>query len=146
MEAPRLDFPKIFAEATLGDQHATEFLHAFLHFVHLIDDVIDGQKPHGDAEYVLLVHLEMLRILSFNPFWEKHKVSLFPIVLQSVRAYADSNRWATRPDFRDRASSDVLKSQYQDVWFHVAYLCGGYSHMARISDQFRIYDYDSQKG
>lgn len=140
--AQRINFPAIFAEATLGDVNALDFLRIFLHWVHLIDDVIDGQSP-GSGEYVILVNLELLRMLAFNPFWEKHKHSLFPIILQAARAYADSNAWAARPDFRDRASSDVLKSQYQDVWFHVAYLCGGYAHMCRVSEKYRIYDYDS---
>lgn len=143
METPQIDFDAIFADVTQGDKHALEFLQMFLRWVHLIDDTIDGdRKDH--PEYIVGVNLEFCRVLSFNPFWEKHKVSLFPIILQSARAFGDSIRWAERSDFRDRASADVLKSQYQDVWFHVAFLVGGYHHLALITERHRIYDYDSK--
>lgn len=143
MEPPFLDFTKIFSEACCGNAHALEFCHTFLHFVHLIDDQIDRDKPPPDPNYVILVNLELFRVISFNPFWQEHKGSLFPILVQGVQAFADSIRWAQRTDFRDRATADVLKSQYQDVFWHVAYLCGGYRHLDLITRKYRTYNYDA---
>jgi hypothetical protein len=143
MEAPKLDWPAILEEVCLGNPQAAEFCHTFLHWVHLIDDYIDRDNPNPSQDYVILVNLELLRMLSFNPFWQQHKASLFPVIIQSVQAFADSNRWAKSDDFRKRATADVLKSQYQDVFWHVAYIVGGYEHLNKISQKFRTYDYDA---
>lgn len=137
-----IDFQRIFEDCCLGNKEAFEFLRAFLLFVHAADDVIDADKPI-DSENFLLVNMEWVRCLSFNSFYQEHKASLYPLIAQSVNDYADSNLWAKRSDFRDRASSDVLKSNYQQIFYQVALLCGGWDHMREMSKKHRVYDYDS---
>jgi hypothetical protein len=135
-----LDFQRIFSEVTRGDQSAFEFLAAFLIYCHREDDVIDGQPWNHDS--FLEAGLEWIRVLSFNEFYQKHKATLFPAIVTSLQEYSDSNKWAKSPDFRERATADVLKSSYQSVWILVAYIIGGHAHMRRISETFRTYDFD----
>lgn len=137
-----LPFQEIFEEVTLGDRPALEFCFAFLRWVHLIDDFIDGDKPLDDPEQVVRVNLEAMMVFAFNPFWQEHKKELLPLIFQGVKAYADSIRWAQRPDFRDRASADVLKAQYQEVFWYVAKLKGGWKHYDEITRKYRHYHYD----
>jgi len=144
MEHDPVDWPRIFADVCCGNQAASEFCFSFLALVHFVDDVIDGETAKWQTDQILRVNLELIRVLSFNPFWEANKNGLFPLVLMSVQQYADSLRWVKREDFRERATSDVLKSQYQDVFWHVAYLCGGYQHMDAISQKYRLYHYDAK--
>lgn len=142
MAEENLDFPKIFAEVSCGNQHAYDFCGAFLRWVHLIDDFIDGDKPLEDPEFVIRVNLEAMMTFAFNPFWQEHKAALMPLVIQGAKAYADSIRWAKRENFRDRATSDVLKAQYQEVFWFVAKICGGYDHYDQVTQKYRDYHYD----
>jgi len=138
-----LDFNKVFQEVCAGNRDALAFCHVFLHWVHFIDDVIDNDAPPRTQESIVRLQLEAALTFAFNPFFQANKASLSPLVLQGVKAYADSIAWALRPDGRDRKAAEVLKSQYQEVFWHVAFLCGGYEHMDRITKAYRTYDYDS---
>ena len=137
-----MDFDRIFSEVCLGNKDAFEFCAIFLRWVHLIDDCVDADKPIGDLESVTRLHLDAFLVFAFNPFWQAHKKSLLPLVIQGTKAFLDSIEWAERPDFRDRASADVIKAQYQEVFWHVAMICGGYDHIDRVTRLFRHYHYD----
>ena len=141
MASARLDFPHVFSEISLGNAAAAEFCRAFLEWVHLIDDFIDADVTHA-PEKVIRVNLEALLAFADNEFWLAHHATLLPLLISGVKAYADSNRWAAKPDFRDRATSDVLKSQYQEVLWYVAMICGGYSHYDAMTQKYRSYFYD----
>lgn len=142
MEVERLDFGKVFAEITLGNQAAADFCHAFLAWVHHIDDTIDGDKPGATPEQIVRLNLELALVFAFNPFWQQHKLALIPLVIQGAQAYADSNEWAVRPGARDRQASDVLKSQYAEVFWHVACICGGLDHLQQVTQKYRRFYYD----
>lgn len=139
----RLDFPKVFAEVALGNQDAYQFCSTFLCWVHLIDDFIDKDKELPGSEAVVHLALEVLVTFACNPFWQANKAALKPLIFQGVNAFLDSNRWAKAQDFRDRATADVLKSQYQEVFWHVAEICGGWEHRLAITRQYRHYHYDA---
>lgn len=145
VESPRsdLDFPKIFEELCLGNLAAYEFCLAFLMWVHFIDDAIDCDQAWNDPEQVIKVNLQAAMVFAFNTFWNEHKKSLLPLIIQGSSAFADSNDWALRGEKRERQAADVLKAQYQEVFWHVAYLIGGYDHLDRITTKYRNYHFDA---
>jgi hypothetical protein len=142
MEEPRLDFEAIFADVACGNADALKFLRVFLCWVHLIDDFVDGDKPAWEPDDVVRTSLDAFLTFGFNPFWQQHKAALLPLVMSGTRAWLDSNQWAGHENFRDRASADVLKSQYQEVLWFVAKLCGGWEHYAKVTAKWRKYHYE----
>lgn len=142
----KIDFEKAFAVISCGDRVAADFCHAFLAWVHHIDDMIDGDKPAPDPEDIVRINLELAMTFALNPFWQEHKKSLLPLVIQGAQAYSDSVEWALRSELRDRLASDVMKSQYAEVFWHIAYLCGGKDHLAAVTKQYRRFNYDVAAG
>jgi hypothetical protein len=142
MQDSRFDFPAVFGEVCQGNNEATEFCLAFLEWVHLIDDFIDQDKPLDDPELVMRINLRMAAVLSKNPFYQQYKAQLLPLMVTGVKAYADSIAWVLREDGRDRQASEILKSAYQEVFWYVAFLIGGWHHMDAMSKKYRHYNYD----
>lgn len=142
MQSSEFDFNAVFADVCQGHPEAIDFCLALYTWVHLIDDFIDQDKPLNDPEVVMRVNLRMAACLSFNPFFQQHKVQLLPLMVTGVKAYADSLEWVTRQNHKDRHSSEVLKSGYQEVFWYVAFLIGGYDHMGAMTRKYRHYNYD----
>lgn len=137
-----LDFGPVFHDICKGDRQAEDFCHAFLAWVHHIDDAVDKDKPLGSTEQIVRLNLTLAMVFAFNPFWLAHKDSLMPLVIQGAQAYIDSLEWALRSEQRDREASDILKSQYAEVFWHVAFLCGGFDHLSLVTKQYRRFNYD----
>lgn len=142
MEEERQDFAKIFGEVCLNQAPAMDFCHAFLAWVHFIDDMIDGDKAAPTPDDIIRINLELAMTFAFNPFWTEHKAKLIPLVIQGAQAFADSVDWALRPNTRDRLASDILKSQYGEVFWHVAFICGGLDHLEAVTKKYRQFNYD----
>lgn len=142
MELEKLDFRQIFEEVAPGNRAAQDFCHAFLAWVHFLDDMVDQDKPEAGPEDIIRLNLELAMVFAFNPFWQEHKTRLIPLIIQGAQAYADSNEWAKSVNARDRLSSDVLKSQYAEVFWHVAYLCGGPELLQQVTRKYRRFNYD----
>ncbi len=140
--SPDLDFDRIFTAVCKENAAAKEFCFVFLSWAHFIDDTIDKDKPKPDLESVVGLNLQAAMCFAFNPFFQEHKASLLPLIIAGVKAFVDSLEWARRPDQRDRFCADVLKAQYQEVFWHVALLVGGYDHFDQVTKEFRHYHYD----
>lgn len=127
--SPKTDFRRVFADVTKGDAEATDFCWAFLGWVHFIDDVADGEVA---AKWTLpqIVDVNLHAALTFagNPFFRKYRHALWPLILSAARAWVDSE-----DERHDRRMRDVLKTQYQEVFWHVAFLVGGWEHQAVVT-------------
>lgn len=132
---------QIIAEVCRGNSDAVLFCEAFVAWVHWIDDVVDKDKLWLPRD-IVRVNLEMLRQFSVNRFFQQNKILLMPLMVQSARAFADSVEWAARGAKQDRQASDVLKSNYHEVIWHVAYIIGGWDHMAAMTAKHREFNYD----
>jgi hypothetical protein len=132
---------RVIEDVTQGDQYAKEFLAAIFQFFHMLDDLYDRDKdltPHQVAKTIYLC----LHSLACNPFFQKHKESLLPVMMTSSIAWADSEHWQKKEGPLDRLAGQVLKSQYQDLFYLTASLIGGMEHAASICQKYRQYDYD----
>lgn len=124
-----------------GNRDAAHFCHAFCKWVHFIDDAVDQDKSYTVPEIAQLT-LEVAEAFSENPFFQKHREALMALIFRGFSAWEDSIAWEKREDSRDRAASQVLKSAYHDVFWHVALLVGGPAHARAMTAAHREFDYD----
>ena len=126
-----------------GDADAKRFLGTFVEFAHVLDDVVD-KEPVSDAELMRAV-IRWTAEVSENPFFQRNRSGIMAVIVVSVNAWIDSNRWSARPDIRERIAADVLKGMYHEVVYLVAFLCGGWERMRVLSELAREYDFEPQK-
>lgn len=135
------DFDAIFRDITCGNADAFNFCYAFFQWVHCLDDLVDRDKDVPPTSVSMLLY-SFIHTIASNPFFQSNKSSLLPTFLLSLQAWADSEDWKRSPDVLHRIASQVLKSQYQDVFLHVAALCGGQPHMQEMARKYRDYNFD----
>lgn len=136
-----LDFPAIFKEVCCGDKSAEDFCTTMLQGVHMIDDLVDRDvdRPASD---VAGWHFRFIFTLANNEFFQKHKHALMGTILLSNIAWRDSEEWKKRDHPLDKLAAQVLKSQYQDIFTLVAFLCGGQRHAMAMAEKYRTYNWD----
>lgn len=135
------DFDSIFRDITKGDDAAFDFCNAFFRWVHCLDDLVDKDKE-VPAHAVSILFFSLIHTVACNPFFQKHKVELLSTMLTASIAWTASEEWKKRPDVLHKITSQVLKSEYQNVFIHVAALCGGQSHAHAMSSKYRDYNFD----
>ncbi len=140
-EPPTPHFSDMFEELCCGDVDAVNFCYAFLSWMHSIDDFVDGDnKP--DTDNIVGRQLHMMWTFTYNSFWLEHHPSLLPLIHNSAMVYLESERLAASDDIQKRMASQLTKSQYQDVFYYVGYLKGGWEHARRMATLHRGYDID----
>jgi hypothetical protein len=123
---------KLAMEACSNDMHAYSWLQSIMDIVEVWDDLIDGDKlvSHKD------IHQTFINLMFFipqNPFFERHKTYLLPIILTCVNAWMDANELAKSENRRDKQAAWWLKQMGVELYGTVAFLTGGYNHMRDIS-------------
>jgi len=136
-----IDFPTVFKEVCCGDGVAQNFCMVMLAHVHTLDDLIDRDKALSPSD-VAGEDFRFIYTLATNTFFQKHKEVLMPTLLIGGIAWRDSEDWKNRPHPLDKLASQVLKSQYQDIFTLVAFLCGGQTHAMEMARKHRNYNWD----
>src|SRR5262245_38731760 len=131
-------------ELCAGDLSAQEFCTVFVVWCQVVDDAADRDKPLPSTEDFARMMLEAATVFAFNSFLQQHRASLLPLIIQATKAFEDSLLWAASPDLKKRQAADVLKGQYQEVLWHVAFLVGGYAHLDAMTTRWRHYQFDAQ--
>lgn len=125
---------------------ASETAHSFLcclyAYFHQLDDIVDQDKP-VTLDDLLKVQAGMMHTLTFNEFWTTHKNVLWPIVHTSIMAYWESNVLHGTDVLQNKLVGHVLKSQYQDIAYAVAFVLGGMEHEMNCRRQLRYADFDN---
>lgn len=147
---------EILTAAANGNASALEFLRVFARRAHWVDDVVDGDgkgdirdplrgRPFADS--MAAYECEWLLTLSGNPFFLAHRAQLVPAMVLALNAWVDSNRSQGTGD-RDQVVRDVVKGQWHEVVWLVAWLTGGWTTMREVSGKYRDYDFEGkeQKG
>lgn len=129
---------EIIAACARGNRDAEVFLGVFVRRAHFLDDLADEiwLEQKGDVAAKIAAHeTEWLLQVAGNPFFQKHRDFLsIPMVL-ALGAWADSNAM-------NGPAADVLKAQYHEVAWAVAFLVGGYEHMRAMSSRYREFDFE----
>ena len=129
-----------FTEISKGDSEAFDFCRSFLDFVHCLDDLVDRDKP-VDPKVAGHTFLKLIYCLADNRFFQRHKAVLLPIIHTATVEWIDSERLRQFDCPIKKVAAEVLKSSYQSIFFHVAYLCGGIDHQLKMSLTYRDYDF-----
>ncbi len=131
-------------EATIvanGDKDAVAFLMAFVEYCHMLDDIVDKDKPVTDLRLVR-ESLALIDELMLNPWVQANRVALWPVIVVGFNAWIDANAWEASADPQKQRDADVVKGVYHEVVWLTARLCGGFDHMRFVCAEHREYDHD----
>lgn len=117
-----------------GNVDAFNFIWRCWNFCHVIDDLVDRDQPVLIDEVSRELFL-FIETLCCNPFFQQHKLSLLPLILNACHGWVTGEEAAAQGS----SNSSVLKCSDFAIYSHVAFLIGGWQHMRAI-DQLRQYD------
>lgn len=117
-----------FLEFAKGDAAAFEFMWGFWCFFHCYDDLVDRDKP-VPAEVGVQALANFLFMISFNSFYQTHKDQLFPFLLQVCNRWLSGDEWERSDDVEQQKVSHVVRCGDLEMYFHIAFLTGGWEHM-----------------
>jgi hypothetical protein len=132
-----------FKDITRGNVAAEELMAHLYRWFHYRDDLFDKDKvvPASSCGF----DLALLQTFSKNPFFQKHQDYLWPVFTMATLAWIASESLKNAPDVLDRLTGQVLKSQYQDYFFAVAYCVGGFDHALEMARKYRGYCFDDDQ-
>lgn len=128
-------------EISKGDESAFSCLNTIFIWLHALDDIIDRDKPHL-LSWIIVAHLQFIDTIANNPFFQKHKATLLPVLNAAALAYLASEKFRENESPLYRIGSQVLKSQYQDLFYTSATLIGGIDHAIAMQQKYRDFDFD----
>lgn len=134
-----MDLEAAFSDIANGNLDAAQFCRSVFAFAHLLDDMVDGDKPTSPAQ-VGVVTMEFIETIARNPFFQAHREALLGALRSGILAWVASEEWAARDGVVDRMASQVLKSHYQEAFFLVASFTGGMDHAVECSRRWRGYE------
>lgn len=117
-----------------GNVDAFNFIWRCWNFCHVIDDLVDRDQPVLIDEVSRELFL-FIETLCCNSFFQQHKLSLLPLILNACHGWVTGEEAAAHGS----SNSSVLKCSDFAIYSHVAFLIGGWQHMRAI-DQIRQYD------
>ena len=121
-----------------GNADAFRFMWTMWNWSHVIDDLVDQDKPVGvenAAKYFVLMAQE----LSFNKFYLANSGYLFGLIVSMFNRWCDGEEFEHSNDRLKQAQSHVIKCGDLDLYLGVAHLVGGWDHVRRCRG-FRMYD------
>ena len=121
----------------IADPAAIAFIIQFFDFAEVIDDLWDGDKPvtREDITRILFV---MLTEFPLNPFFDRFKHQLVPIMVTGINAWLDANTLERGSD-NDRVFAYVLRDWYAEMIAFVIYLARGRDYMRAVSMDVRAF-------
>lgn len=115
----------------LGDADAVHCAIQLSFIAEVWDDIVDGATPTADrvnrAFQTALIGLE------FNPFYQRHKGMILPIVMVGINAWLDANELERREGKRYRMAAFFLRNTAYEVASIIATCALGWDGMRKIS-------------
>jgi hypothetical protein len=121
-----------------GNKDAFRFMWVFWNFTHMYDDLVDNDKPVS-VEDASKWFIHFLEEVSTNPFYLANKESLLPFMVQVCNRWCDGEEWERSGTPAQVRLATVVKCGDIDLFFHIAYLVGGWDHV-RAMKHTRTYD------
>lgn len=118
-----------------GDMSALWFIRQFSDACEVFDDLVDKDKPVTDADLARTL-FALLTELPLNPFFDKYKHQLIPVIVTGINAWLDANT-LEKGSSNDRVFSYVLRDWYAELIAYVIYLCRGRDYMRSVSMEVR---------
>lgn len=121
--------------AWLEDEHAVRFVIDIGQVAEVWDDLIDKDKDVS-AEDINRAFFTLLTQLPLNPFFDRFKFQLMPLMVTGINTWHDANTLETGSD-NDKAMAYVLRDWYIELVMFVVYLLHGYEKMRTVSLEIR---------
>ncbi|TQE98719.1 MAG: hypothetical protein FKY71_12315 [Spiribacter salinus] len=117
------------------DDDAVELILAWSDAAEFFDDVVDRDKviPYEKTARVLFNAFTEVPI---NPFFERFKYQLIPVLITGINAWLDSNE-LEKGTQNDRVFSYVMRDYYMEIVPFVVYLTRGKKVMRQLSIEIR---------
>ena len=129
---------RLIVKITNGNHDAYIFLWRFWCFMHAFDDLVDKDKEVHPEEAIRELVL-FLNEISFNPFYNLNKQSLFSFIAMVANRAIVGDQWRAGTD-EQKALSSAVRCGDLDLYAHVAFLCGGWDHMRAVDPEIRTID------
>lgn len=124
---------EVVKTAANGNAEAQAFLVAWLRWIHLIDDITDGDLPPQHTVRVARWSCDLFCC----PFFQRYSQCLMPSIQLMACAFEDSLDLASSPYPHERTIADVIRHTGGDMIRLVAFITGGYELMRTISVPLR---------
>lgn len=121
---------ELIIRAANGNQEAFEFIVLWHDVCHGIDDVVDEKTLNSEKK---IDSFNSIFRLCEHPFYKKYSQTLYPIIVLTSNAYADSTM-TNMPEYQ----KDTLRFFGNELVFLTAFICGGYKLMRELSSEFRL--------
>lgn len=131
-----------FKDITRGDAAAEELMTSLYVWFHYRDDLYD--RDHPIPPEAVRHDLALLHVFAKNTFFQKHQDYLWPVFTMATLAWIASEDRKHSEDIMERITAQVLKSQYQDYFYAVAFCVGGFSHALAMARKYREYCFDDE--
>lgn len=118
---------------------AEHFVVRWTEYVHLIDDIIDGDVEL-DANVLLKLTAWAAEIFS-SEYYHQFRQFLYPVVILTNNTYGDSVQWEHSDEAWKRRHADALRHTGYDMFFIIVMIHCGYEKMREISIEFREYSH-----
>lgn len=118
-----------------GDMSAVQFIVQFSDACELFDDLIDKDKRIPD-EHVTRVLFVLLTEMPLNPFFDRYKMQLIPVIVTGINAWLDANTLEKGSD-NDKVFAYVLRDWYAELIAFVVYLARGRDYLRTVSMDIR---------
>lgn len=102
------------------------------------DDLIDKDVQVSSEDVTHAFTIALIK-LELNPFWQKHKTTLFPGVIMSVNAWLDANDLMLSRSTHYRMQAFYLRNLFAEMAQIVAFCHGGFEHMREVSLAIRTF-------
>lgn len=103
----------------------------------LFDDVVDNDKPI-EAGHVERVAFSLLTQLPLNPFFDRFKGQLCPIMHTGINAWLDATAMEKGSD-HEKNHAYVLRDWYMELLMYVIHITRGREYMRSISAEVRAF-------
>jgi hypothetical protein len=126
---------EILTEAANGNVEALNFLRAFARRAHWVDDLADQDKSTDNPIALAQEEANWLLCLSSNAFFLAHRAQLVPAMILALNTWCDSHKFPAQ-------QRDILKAQWHEVVWLVAWLTGGWNALRMVTTSHREFDFE----
>jgi len=125
-----------------GDSHAEDFAWNFWCFMHVFDDLID-KDVQVLPETAVAEFARFFTAICYNPFFLRHRDQLYPLIISLCNRCVCGDEWESCNDEEKRKLARVVRCGDLDIFFHIAFLTGGWNLMRELKDM-RNYDKENR--
>lgn len=119
-----------------GDEYAVQTIHVLMNACEFWDDLID-QDAEITPDRVDIVFRGIFVDLTVNPFWQRTRAFLEPLIIMAINAWMDANELSKSNSEKERNLAFHIRNLPTELVMAVAFGVGGWEHMRSVSVEAR---------